>query len=311
MGIASSIVSQDPEEVFMKFNQFLILLTRLKLIGMFFGSSLDEFVTIVCGGTRSEHASEADQTQQSTRRRINELSFRESDESKIYEESSGSHKKLDTFEESIFLEGGFVISSFIFTLSWVFKVIGLLLLRQMWRSEKRIKKWKLKYLKYHRKVHHVVVMAVTMDLSFFGSRILLHRRSNLRGVLVKIYCGLNLTLLTLDFIEMASTSLNLKKQRKRKIENKTVEPTERRMIKFSGGLTQKERKQDQPKESPAEHSILKKNLHSTKKTKQKTKPKKKSKTKSAISPQDEKEHQIQQKNKIHINSKSTKSIKYI
>ena len=157
-GLVFTIFSKDPDGIFLKFNQFLTLMKRIKLIGMFFSSSLGEFIEIVSGGDpektptqdSSNSALSATQNQERGGRRALEVSIEENEQKLIQQESAGSHSKLDTFEQTIFLEGMFMIKSFTFSVSWLFKLLGIYFLTQMEKT-KKIKKWKLNYLKYQRK----------------------------------------------------------------------------------------------------------------------------------------------------------------
>ena len=49
LGILLTFYSDDLLLLFLKFNQFLSLVRRIKLIGLFFGSSLEEFIDIISG----------------------------------------------------------------------------------------------------------------------------------------------------------------------------------------------------------------------------------------------------------------------
>ena len=217
LGVALTLMSHDPEGVFLKFNQFLTLLKKLKLIGMFFGSSLNEFIEIVCGGERTTQSGSSSTKRGSSQggtsqRRTLEVSLNENDKIRISEESAGSNSKLDIYSEQIFLEGPFMIKNILYTVSWVAKLLSLTLLLGMDKADK-IKPWKLKLLKHHRKIHFIVVMSASMSIFFTGSRILLHRRNTFWGAIVKAYCCLNLSLLTLDLLEICTISMNLQYER--------------------------------------------------------------------------------------------------
>ena len=219
IGLAFSVLSDDPEGVFLKFNQFLTMLKKVKLIGMFFGNSLQEFLENVCGGnqratkTSQEESKETNQSKRvkkGKRARILEPNIGNSENFKIVERSQGSHSKLDAFDQSVFVEGAFMFKGFIYLISWIFKAVGLIFFRKM-ESSLKIVIWQLKYLKYHRKIHFALVMASVMDVYFFGSRVLLHRRSGgLVDFLAKGYSVVVLGLLCYDFSEIWIQTSSLK-----------------------------------------------------------------------------------------------------
>ena len=210
LGIFFAIFSIDQEGIILQFNQFLSLVRRVKLIGMFFGSSLEEFIEIVCGGTRRQEVIEIQGSTTKNERRILEMTDQKKQNLRIRQESEGSHKKLDAFNETIFLEGAFMMRSVAYSISWVLKLIGLYFLSELKQSTNKIVTWKLVFLKYQRKVHQAVFMTSAMDIFFYGTRVLVHRRWNVTGVLTKIYCGVNITLLLLDILEIASRALRLR-----------------------------------------------------------------------------------------------------
>ena len=201
LGIILSLFSADPDGSFLKFNQFLTLLKRLKLIGMYFGGSLQDFIELISG--------EKPERETNPRRRQLELSIKENQKNNIEENSSGSHSKLDTFHQIVFFEGIFMGKSLVFLFSWVFKILGRVLLWKMKRIQK-VEKGKLKFLKYQRKVHFTVLMVVTMDILFFGTRILLHRKNEFWGIVVKVVTGLSFILLTIDLIEVFIVNLRVR-----------------------------------------------------------------------------------------------------
>ena len=207
LAIAFSIFSQDSDGTFLKFNQFLTLLKRIKLVNIFFGRSLEAFIEHVSGDVTKKNTSLTEENQ--PKNRLLEVSIEEDQKDSIEQESNASHGKLDLYQKTLFFEGLFMIKSLVFDISWVLKIIGLLFLKDM-KKKQKVEKWKVRYLKYQRKVHHTVMMMGAMDMLFFGTRIVLHRRNTVVGVLVKGVCLSNISLLTLDLLEVAVIGINLR-----------------------------------------------------------------------------------------------------
>ena len=221
-----ALSSRDPNGLFLKFNQFLTLLSRIKLIGVYLGKSLEEFIDLMSGETPKNYQKQAQSNSRvlsiseplSGVRRALEVSITENDKPRIYEESIGSENKLDRYEISIFLEGGFMFKTCFFLISWALKLLGWLLWHQM-KAEGKTVKWKLKFLKYQRKVHFIASMSSCMDLYFYSTRIVLHRRLGGWSNAVKTVCLVNLTLMTFDLLEVGYESLGV-------VMNSWWEPTE-------------------------------------------------------------------------------------
>ena len=199
-----SLGAVDPEGILLKFNQFLTLFKRIQLIGIYFGERLESFIESVSGSSK-----EAAKSNQDKNLRQLEISLQQNQKNQIKENSKASHYKLDLYSQNIFFEGPFMIKSILLDISWLLNLIGIVLMRGMIKKGK-IKSWKLKFLKHQRKVHFSIVMMSTMDAFFFGTRILLHRKNDFWGVIVKLICGLNITLLTMDLLTIIEISLNLK-----------------------------------------------------------------------------------------------------
>ena len=206
LGIALNIFSNDGDGTFLVFNQFLTTIKRIKLIGGFFGGSLEKFLELATGEKGQEEDSEE---RLRLRRRTLEVSIAENDKDKLKQESNGSHRKIDYYQQSVFFEGIFMIKILAYDVSWVVKIIGVLLMSQMLKIGKVVE-WKLKFLRYQKKAHHAAMMITAMDTFFFGTRIILHRRNTLVGLMVKILLLINMSLMVIDFIEVIEVSMKLK-----------------------------------------------------------------------------------------------------
>ena len=204
-GSTLMMFSHDPDGEFLKFTQYLRFLKRVKLIGEFFGVSLE---TLIESLSPDEKKAKYDESRKDVKR-LMEVSLEHDQKYQVEEESNSFHNKLDVFMISVFFEGPFMVKSILYDLSWTMKVIGMILLAGM-ESKEEVVKWKLIFLKYQRKVHFILLMSGTMDIYFFGTRILLHRRNSFIGIIIKILCLINMSLITLDLLEVVYVSINLK-----------------------------------------------------------------------------------------------------
>ena len=247
LGFVMSLFSRDPNGVFLKFNQFLTLIERVKFIGMFFGRSLESFINMISGGSPRKTQEPEKQTKLRILNdirfgRILEVSLKENQKEHLDHESKSYHYKLDEFQQSLFFEGSFMIKSVLYDISWFLKLAGLFIFSSM-KKKMKVVKWKLKFLKYQRKLHFIAFMSCIMDLFFFCSRVILHRKNTKVGLLVKSICCLNLTLMTLDFMEIADVSINLS------YESEEDERENRNLLKKGKMKEYEERKQGREKNS--------------------------------------------------------------
>ena len=58
------------------------------------------------------------------------------------------------------------------------------------------------------KGHFLMMMSGAMDIFFFGTRIVLHRRNTAVRVIVKVFCLINMSLVAFDLMEVARTALS-------------------------------------------------------------------------------------------------------
>ena len=202
VGVLGVLSSQDPSGLILRFNQYLDLVRRLKYIGEFLGFNLENFMEEMSGRMKREE-DQSDQT------RLLEISAKEDQRDEVAKESMGSHNKLSSFEVSLFFEGTFMIKSVLYTTSWLFKLISIVLIQKMKKSGKVVEWW-LKYIYYQRKLHFLMVMVSLADILFFSTRIVLHRRNSTMGMIVKTVCCLNITLLVVDLLEMFMITIGLK-----------------------------------------------------------------------------------------------------
>ena len=255
-----SLFSLDQDGYLLKFNQFLNLLKRIKLIGMYFGISLQSFIERLSDDKeRPDPASEGREGPSNSTTRILEVSLTSNQENSIGEFSNGDKNKLDKFLISLFFEGPLMIKSFLYDISWILKIVGMFLFERM-RSKNEVKPWKLNYLKWQRKVHFVLTMSCIMDVFFFGIRIILHRRNDLVSVLVKFICCLNLSLLIVDILEIITISMNLKYEEQKKEEeeedHKSSHKTQKNQLQRLGSGTEKEIRSRKNKQKGTEKNIV-------------------------------------------------------
>ena len=255
-GIALSLSSQDATGTLLKLSQYFGFLKRIKLVGGYFGYSLQTFIEMMDSGPKERDVQEKQDEDGSAKGGIN-LSLEANRPSLILQNSKGSHKKIDTFLVSPFFEGPLMIKSVLYEVSWMLKLIGILIMAQMKKKGEAIK-WKLIFLKYQKKIHFSLMMSGTMDIFFFGTRILLHRRNNTIGMVVKGVCGINMVLITYDIYQLIFTTMkisytpnnkNKEKEQTQKEENNENEEAipERRMDDPSKNTVRKTgRRQRQP-----------------------------------------------------------------
>ena len=201
LGILAMFVSIDPNGVFMKFNQYLDLIKRLKYIGAFLGVDLEAFIESMSGRRKKREVTETSDNQ-----RVLEVSVAENQREKVEGEESLSQNKVSSFEVSLFFEGPFMIKSILYDVSWLCKLLGMFIFYRMWIATKAVK-WKLIFLKYQKKIHFIVFLSSISDILFFGTRIILHRRNSRTGLAVKSLCGANISLISIDLLEMLVVTL--------------------------------------------------------------------------------------------------------
>ena len=138
VGVALTAISEDPEGLILKFNQFLTLIQNVKFLGIFFGAKLQEFIDTVCGQERSrkENLDQSGENKKTRRallkdqelfllekeRALEELRLSSSRYDRIVRSSNSSTNKLDTYKVTIFLEGTFLVKSVVYFISWLVKL---------------------------------------------------------------------------------------------------------------------------------------------------------------------------------------------
>ena len=152
IGLASilTVFSFDPQGSLLRFSQYLSFLNRIKLIGEFFGIFLEKFMEDLSLDEKAETNSDQTQSTNTLRllsQRVLEMAHKRS---KIEQESNGFQHKLDRFQISIFFEGGFMFKSIIYDISWIMKIIGIVLMSGM-KANSTVNIWKIKFLVYQRK----------------------------------------------------------------------------------------------------------------------------------------------------------------
>ena len=219
LGVTLTFTGNDPQAVILRFTQYLRFLKRVKLIGEFFGVSLEALIEAL-----SPDEKKTDSKYQKPSLRLLELSLTHNLKMEVEENSSGVHNKLDLFMISVFFEGPLMTKTLFYDLSWVLRIIGMIFLARM-KQKKKIVNWKLHYLKYQKKIHFISLMSGAMDIYFFGTRILLHRTNSTAGVFVKMVCAVNICLITFDLLEMMRISLGVRFEDKIKENKARYTPT--------------------------------------------------------------------------------------
>ena len=219
IGLVMMMTSNDPDGILLRFSQYIKFLNRVKLIGGWFGRSLQTFIETLSTSESSERFREEENdsgdnfnnfnhNQNEASRRNLENSIEDRHRSRVISHSNGYKNKMNRFRTKIFLEGTFLIKILLYDISWCSKLIGDILLARM-RKRRMIVNWYLQFLKYQRKAHLPLVMSTLMDLFFYGVRILAHRRNDHEGVVAKVVCAFNLCLIAVDLIEIVITSLRI------------------------------------------------------------------------------------------------------
>ena len=207
LAVAASFISIDSEGSLLRLGQFLTMVEKVKLIGAFLGTLLEEFINQL-GEQEEAPQEETVASGQQGRRRVIEVDNKITKRARISRESTGRKNKLDRFNISIFIEKTYLLKLILYFVSWCFKLIGVMILAHM-RKIQEVKKWKINFLKFQRKIHFLVTMSSVMDFYFFGTRVMLHRRNEDGGLRAKIICAVSLILLTMDMIEVIFISLQL------------------------------------------------------------------------------------------------------
>ena len=223
VGAILNIFSLDKRGSVMKLNLFIGLLRRLKLIGIFLGRDLEIFMS-AASGEEPEISLPPPQEANASDERLLQTQGTVNKQTRLAYESNGYKNKMDRFKVSLFLEGGYLIKTIVYDISWLLQVLGLILLKSM-SSRNEVSICSLKFLKYQRKIHLIVMLVTMMDIYFYGARILLHRRLSKKSILTKLIAGINITLMTLDLLLSFTSTLILRNKemsslsKKAKIEN--------------------------------------------------------------------------------------------
>ena len=207
------ILAADPEGLCLKFNQFLTLLQRFKFFGIFFGAKLGHFIDLVSGWKRPPRPQ---QTQSRVRRIVQRL---EGNHRMLFqrgaEDFKNGHKyKFEKYEIPLKLEGAILFKCIAYLVSWVFKVVAMVLYNQMVHLGKIIP-WKIYYIVYSRRIHFVIFGLSLLDLLFFGTRIILHRVDDLGGLFNKALCFCLVALLAVDLASVYQQSVYLTRKFKK------------------------------------------------------------------------------------------------
>ena len=208
--LATSVIfsafSVDPSWSMLKFNHFLSMVKILNLIGGWFGVNLTSFLEYLtvdreANSSNNQKIQEIRVSQNSEERPKNRI-LQELIQKKRNPESRFYKYKLDNYGTGIRLEGVFLYKVIAYLVLWVAKIISILIFRSMEVDVSSFKKWKIYAVVYIRKIHFSTVGAVSMNVLFFGSRIILHSENTTKGIVSKLVCGLSMTLLMVDLIEI-------------------------------------------------------------------------------------------------------------
>ena len=144
-------------------------------------------------------------------RLLSDFGLGASNKTQIASSSKAFTGKQTKYKVSIFLEGIFLVKSILYAISWAVKLISKrVIFRGMVMSGKAVK-WKINFIDIQMKIHFTVMMSAAMDTFFFGTRIFLFRKANsFRDLLVKLFCGFLITLMTLDFVEVVAVSVGVR-----------------------------------------------------------------------------------------------------
>ena len=217
----------DPSGMALKFNEFLDLIQIFKYFGFWFGTLLDQFIDNL-SGYQPEEQQEAQNSASghSSAKRLLNIIFgrKEMDGARrlLYsgsgaqvKESAYHRYKFEKYKVGLGLGGVFLVKTALYLAFWALKLLRLCLFRQLKRDCSDLKKWTIKAVVYLRQAHFIVFGACLMDLSFYNSRIILHRKNDFEGVLAKAVASATSTLLIVDLIEIVDTAVSMKFKRVR------------------------------------------------------------------------------------------------
>ena len=225
--IIFSLLSMDPSGIALEFNQFLDLVQIYKLFGFRFGSLLGQFIDNLSGyEPKGQEASQGSTSSRSSSRILSynlrnglngsrrSLSF---DERKV-RDSEYHRYKFEKYQVAINLRGILLAKTAFYLLIWVLKLIGIQFFQHLMNSTSDLKKWQIKLVVYLRQIHFIGFGLVLTDLCFFNTRILLHRKNDLKGSLSKVVAMISSTLLILDCVEIFNTAVSMRFERVSSVE---------------------------------------------------------------------------------------------
>ena len=109
----------------------------------------------------------------------------------------------------------------IYLISWILKIFSWLVLDEF-RREKYISRGLAKFVIFHRKIHFTLMNLIVVDLSFYGTRQLIHAKLDIKNKWDFYFTGISYIFAILDMVELAwlSTKANIESNTDEKIEEK-------------------------------------------------------------------------------------------
>ena len=183
------------------------MLKRLKLIGIFFGKDLEKFIEAISGDR--QQTTVTDESDSGEMRRVLELSLSKNQQSSVEFCSKFYKNKFNRYKISLFYESAYMVKSIIYDISWLLKLMSLILFCSM-ASRNKVSVAIIKFIDFQRNIHLFVMLVTMMDIYFYGARILLHRRLDTTSFVIKAQAGINMSLMTLDLLNAFCTITAMK-----------------------------------------------------------------------------------------------------
>ena len=179
----------------------------MKLIGSWFGIKLTTFIERL-----STDESQRQGIPGSSRRALQTLLQTKTKNSK----SKLSRSKMEIYSINIEYKGMVLYKTIAYMISWVVKIVSAFMHHSLKAySAQTFKKWKIYIIVYVRKIHFSVMGAAAMHVVFFGTRILLHRKTkNLGDLLSKAVAVITISLLIFDLMEILAAGFSLEQPKK-------------------------------------------------------------------------------------------------
>ena len=189
MTVTTTLLSFDTIGMFAAFSQLIRIICLFRLLGVYFGEVLEtllvNFGDYVDGTTISDN---------------NEFILNR----------SSSKGKFDTYRRSIRTFDNLIFKMPFYLISWVLKVVAILLTK-IAEKQQKIKKWVYYFVFYHSKLHFGIFNTMLSQGILLTSRTILHTKLFPPGLLIsldKLVAILCLFLMVVDFVLLFKTVID-------------------------------------------------------------------------------------------------------